>query len=334
MARLIFEHGEQKEYLTKTKERLDINWPDMAILCNVTLRTLRDWRKEKYKINYIAARRLSKLASFPISKTAVIRSEFWNNADAGRKGARIANKLYGNPGTAEGRRRGGLKAAEYFRNNPELAKAKGFITRKKIRCPARSVELAELIGIMLGDGGLPGNHQFTISFNYETDYEYAVYLRKLIMNLFGISSYIHRRRNSRGADIVINSTNLVEFLLKEGLVTGNKVKNQVDVPDWIYEKIEYRVACLRGLMDTDGGVYLHKYRSYGKVYRYLKLCFGNSSKPLLDFVFDTLRKLDFKAYLNGEHVSVYAIEEVKKYFCRVGSSNQKHIDRFKNHFVW
>lgn len=333
MSRLIFEHGGQKEYLTETKERLGINWPDMAVLCNVTPRTLRDWRREKYKIDYVSARRLSKLASFPIPKTAILKSEFWNNTDAGRKGARISYKLYGNPGTAEGRSKGGLKAAEYFRDNPEIAKAKGVITRKKIRCPARSVELAELIGIMLGDGGLPDNHQFTISFNYETDHEYADYVRKIIMTLFGTSSYIHRRKDSKGADIVVSSTNLVEFLIKQGLIAGNKVRNQIGVPDWIYEIMEYRVACLRGLMDTDGGVYLHEYHSYGKVYRYLKLCFGNRSKPLLNFAFDTLRKLNLKAYLDGEHVSIYAMEEVKKYFDRVGSSNPKHIGRFKNYFV-
>ncbi len=333
MSRLIFEQGGQREFLSKTKERFGIDWPDVAVLCDINWRTFRDWHREKYRINYAAARKLSKFASLPIPETAVIKSEFWNNAIAGRKGARISYNLYGNPGTAEGRSKGGLKAGEFFRNNPELAKARGFVVRKEIKYPERTKELAELIGIMLGDGGLPGNHQFTVSFNYETDHEYAGYIREIIRTLFGISPYIHRRKNSKGADIVVSSTNLVEFLVKQGLVTGNKVRNQVAVPDWIFGKSDYETACLRGLMDTDGGVYLHKYRVYGKIYKYMKLCFSNHSRPLLNFVFDTLKKLNFKVYLNDNHVSIYAMEEVRKYFDIIGSSNRKHIDRFKNHFV-
>ncbi len=332
--RLIFPEGKQKRFIENSAQKLGTCWPDVAVACGVDARTLRDWRREKYKISYFSARRLSRFSFVPIPSRAVIRSEHYNNSDAGRLGAKAALKLYGNPGTTEGRRKGGLEATRYFLNNPEIAKAKGFIARKEIKYPERTKELAELIGIMLGDGGLPGKHQFTISFNYETDSEYAEYICRLIISLFGISSYIHRRKNSRGADIVVNSTNLVEFLLKEGLVAGNKVRNQVDVPDWIYEKMEYRIACMRGLMDTDGSVYLHKYISGGKVYTYPKLCFANRSTPLLNFVFDTLKKLDFRAYLNGDHISIYAIEEVRKYFGKIGSSNQKHINKFKNHFVW
>lgn len=73
--------------------------------------------------------------------------------------------------------------------------------------------------------------------------------------------------------------------------------------------------------------------SNGRSYKYLKLSFTNRSKPLLDFVLNVLRKLNFKAYLNGDHVSVYAIAEVKRYFLEVESSNPKHTSRFVRHFT-
>ena len=194
--------------------------------------------------------------------------------DRSRLGGLRRVELHGNPGTPEGRSKGGKKTIQLFRNDPELARSRGFAVRKEICYP----------------------------------------------------------KGNNGADIIVSSSNLVDFLLTQGIVMGNKIKNQVGVPLWIQEKIEYRVACLRGLMDTDGGVYFHNYRSGGKDYRYLKLAFTNCSKPLLDFVLDTLPLLKINAYLSGYHVSVYSKLGVKKYFEEVGSHNPKHIGRFREHF--
>ena len=139
-------------------------------------------------------------------------------------------ELYGNPGTPEGRSKGGKKSIGLFHKNPILAKRLGFIIRKDIRYPVKSTELAEFIGIMLGDGGLPGNHQITISFNNKTDREFAIYIDGIIKRLFSVNYYIHKRKDSNGADIVVSSSNLVDFLQKQGLVKGNKVKNQIGIP--------------------------------------------------------------------------------------------------------
>jgi hypothetical protein len=63
-------------------------------------------------------------------------------------------ELYGNPGTAEGRSKGGRRGCEFFRLHPEIARLRGFVTRKETKNPPRSGELANFIGIMLGDGGI------------------------------------------------------------------------------------------------------------------------------------------------------------------------------------
>jgi len=239
-------------------------------------------------------------------------------------------ELYGNPGTFQGRSKGGRKTVNLFRQNPSLARKVGFIIRKEIKYPDRSVELAELIGVILGDGGLPGNHQITITFNNKTDREYSLYLRGLLKKLFSIDYYIRYRKDNNGADIVISSSNLIDFLLKQGLTTGNKVTNQVDIPDWVHKKLEYQKACLRGLVDTDGSFYHHKYNSNGRQYKYLKLCFTNCSRPLLNSVFRIFKKLHFKAYLQGNHVSIYSIPEIRRYFEEIGTHNPKHFNKFKN----
>jgi len=159
----------------------------------------------------------------------------------------------------------------------------------------------------------------------------AEYICDLVKGLFLLDCYICKRKNNKGADIVVSSSNLIDYLLKQGIVPGNKVKNQVCVPGWIKQNLGYRVACLRGLMDTDGGVYIHQYKIAGKSYKYLKLCFTNCSQPLLDFAHETLKSLNIKAYKTGYHVSIFSAIGVKEYFQTVGSHNSKHFDRFKSH---
>ncbi|MFA5063709.1 MAG: LAGLIDADG family homing endonuclease [Candidatus Omnitrophota bacterium] len=237
-------------------------------------------------------------------------------------------ELYGNPGTPEGRSRGGKKATSLFQQNPRLAQKSGFVIRKKIKYPQKCTGLAEFMGIMLGDGGFPGTHQITISFNNETDHEYAQYITKILKRLFSVNCYIHKRKGSKGADVVINSSNLRDFLLKSGLRPGNKVRNQVNVPEWIIGRRQYRIACLRGLMDTDGSLYLHKYNNYA----YPKLDFSSCSRPLLEFVFNTLNELNCKARISHKNVLVDSLSAVRRYFKEAGTSNPKFLEKFQNYF--
>ncbi|TRZ95271.1 hypothetical protein D4R78_03990 [bacterium] len=327
MARLLFSKGKQREFLIRNRSKLANNRIDMAKICNVHPRTLYDWEREKFKMDQESAVKLEKLTGILLPKTANLLPEFWNCSSAGRLGAKARRILYGNPGTPEGRRKGGQRTIQIFTQNPGLAKKRGFITRKIINYPQKCPELAELFGIILGDGGLSGRHQLTISFNNETDREYSHYLKGLLRKLFVLDSYIHYRKNNNGADIVTSSSNLVDFLLRHGLVIGNKVKNQVDIPDWIYKKIEYQKACLRGLVDTDGSFYLHKYSSNGKNYKYLKLCFTNASIPLLNSVLRIFKRLNFNAYLQGDHGSIYSKSGIQKYFREIGTHNPKHFNK-------
>ena len=111
------------------------------------------------------------------------------------------------------------------------------------------------------------------------------------------------------------------------MIVGNKVKQQVDVPDWIKGESEYKIACLRGLMDTDGGVFIHRYKVNGKEYSYRKICFTSHSIPLLRFVYDTLNELGFTAKIinkvANKDVWLYNTHEVDRYLELVKSSNQR-----------
>ncbi len=152
-------------------------------------------------------------------------------AQRGRLGALRRYELYGNPGTPEGRSRGGRRASEFFRSHPEIARRAGFTVRKRIKIPFRSVALANFVGIMLGDGGIRSKYQFTVSFNSKTDREFSEYVAQLIRRLFNIECITARRKGSWGADLVASSASAVDFLLQQGLVAGNKIEQQIDMPD-------------------------------------------------------------------------------------------------------
>ncbi|MFA4888764.1 MAG: LAGLIDADG family homing endonuclease [Candidatus Omnitrophota bacterium] len=250
-------------------------------------------------------------------------------AQRGRLGALRRYELYGNPGTLDGRSKGGRRTCEFFRLNPGIAQRKDFVVLKKIKSPPRSVELAKFIGIMLGDGSIRSKYQLTISFNYKTDWEFAEYVARLIKRLFAVGHIISKRKDSLGADIVISSASVIDFLLKQGLKAGNKVENQVDIPAWIKRDMEFQKACLRGLVDTDGSLYCHRYKVNNKWYEYLKLDFTSCSKPLLKSAYAIFSNLGIRASLKGVHITVSAKADVNRYLATVGSSSIKFIDRWK-----
>jgi len=80
-------------------------------------------------------------------------------------------------------------------------------------------------------------------------------------------------------------------------------------------------------MDTDGGIFIHKYKVNKKQYSYKKICFTNRSLPLLIFVKETLEELGFTPKLitkvENKKVWLYNEQEVKNYMRIVGSHNER-----------
>lgn len=237
-------------------------------------------------------------------------AENLNKSIFGKIGGIRRIQLYGNPGTSEGRSKGGRTTVEFFKKNPEIARKKEFSIRKSINFPKRTELLAEFIGIMLGDGGFRNDYQITITYNRETDFKYANFIIDLIKKLFNIKPSLRYRVSCSGADIVVTSKNLVEFLLRQGLTMGNKYNNQIDMPFWIWENKKYYKACLRGLMDTDGSIYLHKYNVSGKYYQYPKLCFTSYCYPLLCSVAEIFKLLNYKFRIRKDKKRIYIEKKI------------------------
>jgi hypothetical protein len=195
--------------------------------------------------------------------------------------------------------------------------------------PQRSEEFAEFCGIMLGDGGI-SEYQTIITLHSEDDSDYSEFVTDLIEKLFAVSPGIYKKKTAHALDLVISRVGLVEFLTRDcGLKLGNKVAQACDVPDWIKENVDLSIACVRGLVDTDGSIFTHRYISKGKEYAYKKLSFTSVSKPLLDSVQRILREFGLNARLGSNHdIRLDSKDDMAKYFDVIGSHNPKHLNRY------
>lgn len=122
-------------------------------------------------------------------------------------------------------------------------------------------ELAELIGIIIGDGNIYYNRRlrkyyFEITGHPNLDREYFSYISNLIYNLLDKKPSITIR--DRGLRLRIYSKEFVEFLIKDlempyGRIKGEIIKIPKKIKTWDLIK-----PCLRGIVDTDGSVFVAK----------------------------------------------------------------------------
>ncbi|MEK7504612.1 MAG: LAGLIDADG family homing endonuclease [Patescibacteria group bacterium] len=257
--------------------------------------------------------------------------DYWYVEKGAKLGGIKRMEIYGPPGTKEGRIEGGRMSQLRRRLNP-----KEYLNcnlRKNIPTPEKSTKLAELIGIILGDGGIT-NTQLKITLNKEVESEYISVVVNLLTDLFGEEpkKYYFSEHTQKVCNIVFSGVQLIEILGTLGLFPGNKVSRQAKVPEWIVIDHAFSKSCLRGLVDTDGCVFLHKHYSFGNYYLNLGITFTNHSLPLLHFVYTTLTSVGFHPKIQDDGVYLYRASEVVKYANEIGFSNTHHALRL-NQFL-
>ena len=325
--RVRFSAGQQGFFLEVVQRLTGAETASLASQSGVCERTVRDWRREKWQMDERSLNRLCRFADLPRPRVKVL-PEHWSAPKASSLGGRRHIELYGNPGTPEGRSRGGRTAQERFRSNPEYFRSLGVAVRKRVTKPPLSADLAEFVGIVLGDGSIT-SRQVTISFNL-LDAEYAEYVKRLVLRLFDIQARSNIDQTDHVISLISSGVELVELLEELGLRKGNKVRQQVDVPAWICQREEFQTACLRGLMDTDGCVFRHSYRVNGKMYTYTKLAFTNYSRPLLLSAKRFFEALGLAPTLHkdGRRLYLHNTKAVTEYFGLVGTRNPRYLQRY------
>lgn len=325
MTRAIFKKDQLSEFLEKCKNKTGLSLPQLAKTIFVERHTLNDWRREKLLPNLEKLKILSESANVPLPLIVETRRDTWGSSKAGV----IRQQKYGCTLSIEDRVKGGHNSQVARKNMPEYFRSLGCIVPNDFAHPNHSSELAELVGAILGDGGITAN-QVHITLNSKLDLGYAHYLQGQIQNLFGYFPSIIKRKECNTVNVVVTGVNFIFYLKSIGLHIGDKVRQQVDVPDWIKNDQLFSRWCVRGLMDTDGGVFRNTYSINNHSYSYLKICFVNLSQPLLRFTHRVLSDANLSpSSVGNSHIWVASEKNVYKYMQIIGSSNDRLHRKFR-----
>lgn len=190
---------------------------------------------------------------------------------------------------------------------------------KEISYPKLCEGLSEFIGAYLGDGTMT-EYFIRISGDFRCDLPYFRYLSDLIFNLFSVKASIVKEKSRNTAYLLISSKRICSFLTKN---YGDKIKNNVGIPKKIVSSRKLAMACLRGLVDTDGSV-----SRRGRKGSQFCVQFTSYNRKLLKQVYSIGKRLGVFTYITGNETGTNKWENVLKYFSLVGSSNLRHIVRF------
>jgi hypothetical protein len=325
--RVKFPVGKQRRFIQELGELMTIK--EMAHICSCSQRTIRDWQREKFLMDYQSLQSLCQASKIPLPLDIKLLGQYWYTHLGGVAGAKAILKKYGRIGGDPENRK--TKWREWWEKTGKFEYHPIINKPLPIKKPKESKELAEFVGIAMGDGGI-SRYQVTITLNRRDDREFAFYVKNLIKKLFGIEPAMYDVVKNSVVNIVVSRGKLVRFCTEElGLPLGNKIKQKFDIPSWIKTNEQFRIACVRGLVDTDGSVFTHEYKVGKKWYAYKKLSFSSRSDPLLNSVYEIMQSIGLHPRL-VEHTEVRldSINDMRRYFEVIGTSNPKHWKRYQN----
>src|SRR3989344_6968059 len=212
---------------------------------------------------------------------------------------------------------------------------------RKITLPAEtSEELAELIGILAGDGHVdfhPKCYDYIVQINghLHDDLEYyQTYVQPLIKILFNIKLREVHRSSDTSIILTRKSKGIVSYLTAIGFKKKGCI---ITIPQWIINNPIYTTKFIRGLYDTDGGLSLKRKRNYPV----LSLGLKDIKTVLYLAVWTKLREIPYYfgfrwSYWehNGQtkkglqaYIQISGIKNITKWIKIVGVSNQKKIKK-------
>jgi len=204
-------------------------------------------------------------------------------------------------------------------------------------------DMAELIGIHIGDGCISCNNRYkeyylggdlTEEKEYHDNWVAPLFNKKVMIPLYGktVNYKEHPKVGIYGFHIF--NEKIVNFYKKLGIKSGSKIN--IEIPKYILKDENLSKRFLRGLFDTDGNIYFNKNRSAkNPINNRPIISLGTVSKNLSDQVFDLLIKLGYnpgrrkpykgKRDKNFVHrITIYRINDIKKFIDEIGFKNSKH----------
>lgn len=164
-------------------------------------------------------------------------------------------------------------------------------------------DLAELIGVVLGDGHIglfPRTESLRIvgnAFNTGFIKRYA----RLVEKIFDQKPYVKKRNDSNAVDIRIYQKYISGRL---GIPSGSRKDHTYCVPAWLLANREYVVRYLRGLYEAEGCFSVHRPTHTHK------FIFANRNQSMLRTVHELWERLGFHPHVTTYNVQISKKEEV------------------------
>ena len=314
--RVLFFKGLQKQFFDKVKYNLMVS--SLRSILQFGLDTPYSTLKKYYNESFLLPRSLfedlCRIAKInPQSLNVKYVESNWGQIIGGKKGIKVVQEKY--PEEIK------IWRKKAMLNSPVIGKG---LNLKKVKLPELNENLAEFIGAYLGDGTITP-YQIRIAGDYRYDIPYYRYLSKIIFDLFGIyPSFQKDKRDNNVALLVISSKTICSYLKdKFNIQYGDKIRNQNCIPSRIMNDERLVLACLRGLLDTDGSV-----SRRGRKGSQFCIQFTNYNKTLLKQVIAIGQKFGLFTFSDNTGAGTNRWDNIEKYFRLVGSSNLKHIVRF------
>ena len=169
----------------------------------------------------------------------------------------------------------------------------------------RGGDLAELMGVLLGDGHLqkfPRTERLLI-FSNSNNPGFVRRYTNLVEKLFKKKTYVYKQSGQNCIRISLYQKCISERL---GIPTGARGKLALEVPDWILENRDYVVRYLRGLYEAEGSLSHHE-----PTYTH-KLNFSNLNATMLENVYELMVSLGFHPSRDAKRVQISRKDEVQR----------------------
>ena len=297
--RIKLKDGKQKELIEFVKSKLNLTWKSLSqkLICGEHYLS-NELRKEKRTLSKETYEKLCQLGKRNFDRF-------------------IIAKLEDNWGQIKGGKNVKNRKSLFTKINP------------KILCNP-SPELAEIIGIIIGDGSVyvipeKSIYQVHVVGNLKDEKEYMLnYVKPLFEKVFNISMNVKKTKNA--IYIWKQSKNLVFTLNHYGLPAGNKKINKIEIPSWIKSNNLFLKRCLRGIFDTDGCVY-----PKNKTNLYPTIWISSAIPSLRKSIKEACEKLGFNLSRWRKHKNDAYIDrkmDVLRFFNEIKFKNQKHLIRW------
>jgi hypothetical protein len=181
----------------------------------------------------------------------------------------------------------------------------------------RDGDLAELIGVVLGDGHIckyPRTEELRLTSN-SNNRGFIERYANLIEKIFNKRPSIIQSRSSNSTKIGFYE----KFISKRiGIPTGARKNLEINVPSWILKNKNYVIRYLRGLYEAEGSFCVHMPTS---TYKFL---FSNKNKALLDNVYGLLKFIGFNPHRSRCQIQISRKEEFIERWNFYGFENIKY----------